>query len=412
MPSRRELLEEAWRRLPQASARDTPGRFTRARFERILQLLTGLGAAVLGTQSLIVALTVDAAPIDPVLATVLFAPLALMVAACLAGYGVRAFAGAFAIGFPVILLVWGFSDRSIADPHLQPSPFYLLTVATAAAVVSLPLRGQIAVVAGVHWLYANIRLIRGGWSLQIWESTIYDVSIALLLGILVVVLAWMYRGIATGVDEARAQAVETYTAARVAEAAESERVEIAALMHDSVLAALIAAERAASPRERELAVAMAREALSRLANAETDDPEGSDEEVTAEEVARELESRALELGIELTVERRIAPGARAFPGRPARAIALAATQALANAVQHADAEGLAVRLIAEARAIEVWVEDEGPGLDFDAIEADRLGIRGSIIARMSAVGGSADIHTGAHGTMVVVSWTAPDEEDE
>lgn len=410
MASRREALEEAWRRLPQASARDTRGRFTRARFERILQLLTGLGAAVLGTQSLIVALTV--APIEPALATLLYAPLGVMVIACLTGYGARAAAAAFALGFPVILLIWGLTADGIADPHMQPSPFYLLTIGTAAAVISLPLRGQIAVVAGLHWLYANIRLIRGGWSLPIWESTVYDVSIALLLGILVVVLAWMYRGIATGVDEARAQAVETYTAARVAEAAESERVEIAALMHDSVLAALIAAERAESPRERELAVVMAREALSRLANAETDDPEGSDEEVTAEQVARELESRARELGIELEVQRRIAPDGSALPGRPARAIALAATQALANAVQHADAEGLAVRLIADARSIEVWVEDEGPGLDFDAIEADRLGIRGSIIARMSAVGGSADIHTGAHGTMVVVSWTAPEEAEE
>ncbi|WP_083991042.1 sensor histidine kinase [Microbacterium sediminis] len=411
MASRGEIVEEAWRRMPQASARETPGRFTRARFERILQLLTGVGAGVLGVQALIVAVTADGVPMDPLLAIALFASLGLMVVACLAGFGARLFATVFALGFPVILLVWGLSDRADPDPHLQPAPFYLLTVSAAAAVVGLPLRGQIAVVAAVHWLYANIRLIRGGWSLEIWESTVYDVSIALLLGILVLVLAWMYRGIATGVDEARAQVVETYTAARVAEASESERVEIAALMHDSVLAALIAAERARSPRERELAVAMAREALNRLANAESDDPQGSDDDVSAEQIARELEARAGELGSELTVDRRIEPDARVFPGRPARAIALAATQALANAVQHADAEGLAVRLVADARSIEVWVEDEGPGLDFDAIEADRLGIRGSIIARMSAVGGSADIHTGAHGTMVVVSWAEQIEEE-
>jgi signal transduction histidine kinase len=48
-------------------------------------------------------------------------------------------------------------------------------------------------------------------------------------------------------------------------------------------------------------------------------------------------------------------------------------------------------------------------VDFDAIEADRLGIRGSIIARMSAVGGSADIRTGSHGTTVTVSWRAQEE---
>ncbi|WP_261165890.1 sensor histidine kinase [Microbacterium sp. Marseille-Q6965] len=404
MPDSQSVVEEAWRHVPQvSSSRETPGRFTRARFERILQVLTGIAGAVQGTQALIVELT-DDVPNEPLLLAAFYVPLAVMIAACLSGFGACAAAGAFALLFPVVLVVWALTDATVSDPPVQPAPFYLLTVASAAGVVVFPLRWQIVLVGGLHWLYANIRLIRGGWSVEAWESTLYDVSIALLLAVLVVVLAWMYRGIAGGVDEARAQVVETFTAASVAEAAESERVEIAALMHDSVLAALLAAERADTPRARELAVAMAREALSRLANAENDDPEGSDEEVPAEWIAAELERRAAELGIELRVARTIAGDAMPIPGRPARAITLAATQALANAVQHADAVGLAVGLRADANGAEAWVEDEGPGVDFDAIAADRLGIRGSIIARMSAVGGSADIRTGPHGTTVTVSW--------
>lgn len=409
MPDSQRIVEEAWRHIPQvSSSRETPGRFTRARFERILQVLTGVGGAVQGTQALIVSLT-DDDPSDPLLLAAVYLPLALMIVACVSGFGARIAAGAFAALFPVLMVAWAVTDPGPSEPPLQPAPFYLLTVASAAGVVAFPPRWQIVLVAGIHWLWANIRLIRGGWSLEAWESTVYDVSIALLLGILVVVLAWMYRGIAGGVDEARAEVVETFTAASVAEAAESERVEIAALMHDSVLAALLAAERADTPRARELAVAMAREALGRLANAESDDPEGSDEEVSAEWIAAELERRAAEFGIELRVARAIAPDAGAIPGRPARAVALAATQALANAVQHADAAGLAVGIRADDSGVAVWVEDEGPGVDFDAIEADRLGIRGSIIARMSAVGGSADIRTGSHGTTVTVSWRAQEE---
>jgi hypothetical protein len=85
-------------------------------------------------------------------------------------------------------------------------------------------------------------------------------------------LGWMLRSVAVGIDRARATP-SSPTRRRRADAAETERVAVAALMHDSVLAALIAAERA-RPREEALAVAMAREALTRLANAEQDAGEG------------------------------------------------------------------------------------------------------------------------------------------
>jgi len=398
------VIEEAWGRVSQEPSGETPGRFTRARFERIAQVLVGIGATVLGVQSLVVAINAGQVPEHPVLISVMFAALMLLVIGCVTGAGVRVAAGTFAGAFPLLLVWWAVVDGSRVDPEVQPWPFYLLTVATGAAMVAFPMPWQIAWAVGLPWLFANMRLIGGGWSLAVWESTVYDISIALLLGALVVVLGWMFRGIAAGVDEARAQVVETYTRARVAEAAESERIEIAALMHDSVLAALIAASRAESPRQRELAVAMAREALNRLANAESDDPEGSDEAVSVEWIAAELERGAHELGIDLHIDRDIVPDAMEIPGRAARAIVLASTQALANAVQHADAEGLAVSIRGDADGVAVAVSDAGPGLDFDEIPADRLGIRGSILARMSAAGGTADIRTGPHGTTVTVSW--------
>src|SRR5690606_1430138 len=95
-----------------------------------------------------------------------------------------------------------------------------------------------------------------------------DVSFTLILGVVLLALAWLFRSVASGVDQARSEAVASYAAAAAELAAEEERVAVAALMHDSVLAALITAERADSERERELAVVMAREALTRLANTE------------------------------------------------------------------------------------------------------------------------------------------------
>jgi signal transduction histidine kinase len=89
---------------------------------------------------------------------------------------------------------------------------------------------------------------------------------------------------------------------------------------------------------------------------------------------------------------------------------LAAMQAVANAVQHADAAGLAVELRgrAEPGGVTVRVRDTGSGFDFDRIPDDRLGIRGSIQARVTAVGGRTEIESSASGTTITLHWESGD----
>jgi signal transduction histidine kinase len=200
--------------------------------------------------------------------------------------------------------------------------------------------------------------------------------------------------------------VDSYARAAAAEAAERERVAVAALMHDSVLAALIAVERAGTEREQTLAVAMARDALTRLANTEQDAEEGSDEPRPAESVADGIESAASELGAELAVERRVDPETPSIPGRVVRALVLAATQAVANGLQHADGRGLGVTVRAHPSPtrVEIQVRDAGGGFDLGAVPDDRLGIRASIVARVAAVGGTAEITSDAVGTRVDLEW--------
>ena len=144
-------------------------------------------------------------------------------------------------------------------------------------MLAFPLLLQIVWTAFVPLLFGVVRLIQGSFARDYWFSVSLDVSFALILGGMILTLGWVFRSVAANVDETRARAVESYAAAAAADAAEQERIAVAALMHDSVLAALIAAERADTPRERTLAVAMAREALTRLANTEQDAEEGSDE---------------------------------------------------------------------------------------------------------------------------------------
>ena len=68
----------------------------------------------------------------------------------------------------------------------------------------------------------------------------------------------------------------------------------------------------------------------------------------------------------------------------------AARQALVNAVTHGG-EPISVYCEARRNQVEVYVRDHGSGFDMDAIPADRLGIRESIIGRIRRRGGRVEI---------------------
>lgn len=401
-------IRDAWSKIPSPGSTETAyERFTGKRMERILAIVVAIGSAVLGAQALISAMgSLSAAdPAHLVTLIVVFVPLAAMLLACVVGRGVRSFSGIFAVVYVLALAAWPTvvdpSDKGAGD---QPWIFFLVNVGVVAAMLAFPLWLQFAGAAGMPFVYGYVRLVQGEFSREFWVTTAFDVSFTLILGVVIVSLGWMFRSVAAGVDEARGQAVASYSTAAAAAAAEEERAAMSALMHDSVLAALIAAERAEGERAEELAVAMAREALTRLANTEAAvAQEGSDEPVGTAQIVVELRRALSELGADAIVEER--GGIGLIPGRAARALVLAARQAIGNAVSHANGRGL--HIIVEGHADEgvvVTVSDTGSGFDVDSIGADRLGIRASIFARMAGVAGTADIVSDEHGTTVTLGW--------
>ena len=385
-------------------------RFTQARIERILRLVVALGTVVLGTQSFLNALGShqESAGWHLALLALAFVPIAVMVASLVIPFLPRAAARICAVALLVVFACWPFATADIpADSSEQPWIWYLLNVATTAAVVGFTLSLQVTWAIVVPVLYATVRLVQVGTAREEVIAVLLDAAFAMTLAGLIIGIGWMLRTLAIGIDRARADAVASYAAAAEADAAEAERVAVAALMHDSVLAALIAAERAASPREEGLAAAMAREALTRLANADQDVGEGPDEEVPAASLVRAIERAVAGLDESIPVTVTVSPRAVVTPGRTARAIVLATTQAAANALQHAGGHGLAVEMTVDAAAVRVRVVDTGPGFDPGGIAADRLGIRGSIVARMAAAGGAARVQTGPGGTAVRLEWERP-----
>ncbi|WP_102193152.1 sensor histidine kinase [Microbacterium aurantiacum] len=401
-------IRQAWNMIPSPGAAEAEfERFTGKRMERILAIVVAIGSTVLGGQALVSALSTISRVDTPriVMLLVVFFPLAAMLLACVLGRAVRVAAGCFAIAYVAALAAW----PVVVDPAGkgagdQPWIFFLVNVGVVAAMLAFPLWLQLTWAAGVPVVYGYVRLVEGGFSSEFWVKTAFDFSFTLILGIVIVSLGWMFRSVAAGVDDARGRAVSSYAAAAAAAAAEEERVAMAALMHDSVLAALIAAERSEGERARDLAVGMAREALTRLANTEAAvAQEGSDEPVATAQIVIELRRALSEQGVDAVVEER--GGIGLIPGRVARALVLAARQAIGNALAHANGRGL--HIIAEGRGdegITVTITDAGPGFDLGAIAEDRLGIRASIFARMAGVAGTAAIDSTSQGTTVILGW--------
>lgn len=400
-------LSDAWKQIPSPGTAETEfERFTGKRMERILATVVAIGSTLLGGQALVAAvagISQEASSGYITLVVIVYLPLIAMLVACVIGRAVGITAAVFAIIYVVALAAWPTVVDTNSDAA-QPWIFFLVNVGVAAAMLAFPMKVQLIWAFGVPLVYGYVRLVEGEFTSRFWTMTAFDVSFTIILGIVILSLGWMFRSVAAGVDDARGRAVASYAAAAAAAAAEEERVAIAALMHDSVLAALIAAERADTERGRDLAVSMAREALTRLANTDAGvAQEGSDTPVGTAQIVVELRRALAEIGADAIVEERGSAGL--IPGRVARAVVLATRQAIGNAVRHVNGRGL--HLVVNGRGddgVSVTVSDTGSGFDVDAIGEDRLGIRASIIARMAGVAGTATIVSSSVGTTVTLGW--------
>lgn len=389
-------LADAWWLMPPAApAAVSVGAFTAKRMNRTINLLAGLACLALGAQGFFAALGgTGLLPMwNESLMIVTFVPLLVMCVAALLNRLVVPTAGLFTLVYLVVLVVWPFvaADQP-ATVAPEPWIWFLINVATAAAVLAFELSTQIIWTVGIPVVYGFARLVTGEFAPEFWVAVAFEVPFAIILGGVVLVLVLVFRRASVNVDDARARAVATYASAAEAQAMAEERVEIASLMHDSVLAALSAAERAESPRERALAASMAREALAGLASAESGDESEELEPMTPQDLAIALRDIAKDGGARVPVTYAEPVRGKPVPGQVARQLLLAAAQAIANGVQHADSVGLTAHIEPiPGDGVVIVVSDRGPGFDPEKVPPGRLGVRASIFARVTAVGGLVDI---------------------
>ena len=178
---------------------------------------------------------------------------------------------------------------------------------------------------------------------------------------------------------------------RSARVREEQRAEIAAHLHDSVLQTLALIQNRAGPQSEVARIARAQERELRDWLFAGTDP-------FAHDLATELRSFGAELELEYAVRIEVITAGE-VTGIANTALSGAAREAMLNAARHAGGE-VTVFVEATPASVDVFVRDHGPGFDAAAVPDGRLGVRESIVGRMSRAGGTATVTSDESGTEI------------
>jgi signal transduction histidine kinase len=319
---------------------------------------------------------------------------------------VRVAHGIVACTYVVALVSWPFAvlhPQVRADNHWL---YFLLTIGTATAAIAFSTRVATWYLFAVPILYGIIRTTPAGGSPGVLLS-ILDAIYSIILGGAIMIIVTMLRQAATNVDIAQGTALERYGHAVRQHATDVERVQVDSIVHDSVLTTLLSAARAYTPDAMELAATMAGNAIGHLHDAALVQPDNATIVRLRTVVNHILDSaRAMSVQFDVRVQD---VGPRSIPIAAGDAIYSAAVQSMVNSIQHAG-DGVARWVgVKSARpgGFEVEVGDAGGGFVIDAVPAERLGVRVSIIERVANAGGSTVIVSAPHqGTVVTLRWPA------
>ncbi|WP_372734619.1 PspC domain-containing protein [Nocardioides sp.] len=241
-------------------------------------------------------------------------------------------------------------------------------------------------------LVALVLLGAGGGSVQ-------DAQVALIAGglgiagLVFVVGPWVFR-LTADLSAERAERIRT-----------QERADVAAHLHDSVLQTLALIQKSAQDPA----------AVARLARAQERDLRSwlyAGESTDDRSLASALRGAAAEVedahGISIDV---VAVGDCPMH-ETLRPLIAASREAMTNAAKHAGTGRVDVYAEVEARAVSIFVRDRGVGFDADAVPEDRLGVRNSILDRMTRHGGTAEVRSEpGEGTEVRLRLARPDKSE-
>lgn len=247
----------------------------------------------------------------------------------------------------------------------------------------VPVLGVVLVVSGALALIASTQGLA-------FTGEVMLSSVVVLAGVVTVALPWGVR------------AWRRFVSAEQQRIRETERADMAAHLHDSVLQTLALIQRTDDQaRVKLLARVQERELRAWLYGGGTASPESFAAALTA--IVHEVEeTHGVPIDVVTSGDRR--------PHEATDTLLRALRESLLNAVRHG-APPVSVYAEAGPRRVEAFVRDHGPGFDIDSIPEGRLGVRESIMGRMQRIGGTARIRRREDGTEVELAVDIPDEPD-
>lgn len=397
----------------------TASPLTRARVERLAARAVAGFSWVFALQVIPVAMA-QSSHLRPGYTTavvvVLLVSLAWLAIASIVGRTVRAAAITLCIGYLLALLFWeqGIADAAYFD-GVRPWLWYLLTVSTACAALAMPFLLAAVYTILAPLLYGVVLALTAGVGAI--ETAVLDGLYAALFASILLAIMTMLRQAASQVDVRQSTALERYEIAVRAHALEAERVEVDAIVHDSVLTTLLSAAGARTPEAMAIAASMAQDALGHL---DTSAPLARTGRALDAIPCSRLRDRIISAARSFTVPFSIVPrrpGDVLIPVGAAEALYSATVQAMVNSAQHAG--GVLVRRSLQVEATDdggvlIVVTDDGHGFRLESTPPERLGLEVSIKERVALAGGVASVESApGEGTSVRLVWhPEPDEAPE
>lgn len=375
------------------------------RVTRTMSLALGVGAAIfalLALQGFLAQYQTSAAVWSwGVAASVFLVPI---VAAAISGFApvrlLRVLAGVCATGHLIGLLtmVPALIGGKLPDELGASWLFGVSVIATASAAVAWR--------PAITWPYVALCIIALGadrfFASNLWipDLAVQDALHTLLFDAIFTALALATYRAGRVLDAAADTAIVETRSAATTEAQGRERTRVEALLHDSVLVALLASARG-SPRA-------GAEALDALAGLDAVERADDDAPQPSSTLIWRLQALTTDISPDARFSHDDSNHDASIRSDAAQAMLEATAEALRNSVQHAGSASRAVHARVADDGIEVTVLDDGRGFDPAEVRPGRLGVAVSILDRMHSLPGgwAAIVSKRGVGTRVSIGWRA------
>lgn len=322
-----------------------------------------------------------------------------MMAASFKRWKLRPFAIAYVVVVTFGLITWPVAWQSGQVATSSPWLWMTLGVASICLAVSAGTGWGFAYAIASGLLFAVVRMTPSGQSATILGAFQDMINLVMNASVVIVALGVVANAFKE-LDEAEEATRKEATDAAIEEALLEERHRLDGIVHDEVMTTLVAAAHA--PADVHVAQ-QAQRAVDRLAQAEA--PSEARLPVTGAQLSWLITD----------VVSALVPQARfhsevvglTIPQQVASTLGMVVREVSLNVAKHAQATEVAVSIASlPDGGILVSIADNGIGFDPESVPKRRLGLQVSVVYRMWAIGGQADIHsTPGEGTTVNLSWT-------